>query len=104
MLAPLTGAFVPPLRLGDRDKEAMDIGEGSDISTSIGVPGAAGNCPAKVCARAKPPLALLFSGFMGSGESTESSVKSVVEGNSESPFVLTEHSGISFAIKDPEPK
>lgn len=60
ILLPLTGALVPPLRLGERDRDAMDIGDGSDISTSIGVPGATGVCPAKVCARAKPALALFF--------------------------------------------
>jgi hypothetical protein len=35
---PVLGAFVPPLRRGERESEAMEIGDGSDISTSIGVP------------------------------------------------------------------
>ena len=35
---PALGALVAPLRRGDNESEAMDIGEGSAISTSIGVP------------------------------------------------------------------
>ena len=103
MLLPLVGALVPPLRLGDRESDAMDIGDGSDISTSIGVPGTACSRPAKVCARAKAPLALFFRGCVGSGESMERSVRSVVEGKSVSPLVLTEHNGISLALNEPEP-
>ena len=38
ILRPVLGALVAPPRRGDSDSEAMEIGEGSAISTSIGVP------------------------------------------------------------------
>lgn len=100
MLRPALGAFVAPPRRGERDKDAIDIGEGSDISTSIGVPAPA----AYVCARPNGVLVLFLRGFMGSGESIESSVKSVDEGKSMSPLVLTDDRGMSLPSWEPEPE
>ena len=40
MLRPADGALVPPFRRGERESEAMEIGDGSAISMSIGVPAA----------------------------------------------------------------
>lgn len=92
ILRPALGALVPPLRLGEREREAIEIGDGSDISTSMGVPAWPANI---VCARPNGVRVLFLRGFVGSGESMESSVKSVDDGNSSPPLVLTDDNGIS---------
>ena len=95
---PALGAFVAPLRRGERESEAIDIGDGSDISTSIGVPAPPANI---VWARPNGVRVLFLSALTGSGESIDNSVKSVDEGKSISPFVLTDDNGISL-LSEPE--
>lgn len=87
-----------PLRRGERESEAMDMGDGSAISISIGVPANI------VWARPKGVLVLFLRALVGSGESIERSVRSVESGKSPSPLVLTEESGMSFPTKDPDPE
>lgn len=86
---PVLGALAPPFRRGDKANDAIDIGEGSAISTSIGVPANI------VWALPKGVRVLFFNAFTGSGDSIDNSVRSVVDGKSPSPFVLIEHNGIS---------
>jgi hypothetical protein len=71
MLRPVLGALVAPLRRGDSDKEAIEIGDGSAISMSIGVPANI------VWARPKGVRAVFLTNFAGSGESIDRSVSSV---------------------------
>jgi len=92
------GALVAPLRRGEREREAMEIGDGSAISISIGVPANI------VCARPNGVRALFLRAFVGSGESSDNSVRSVDDGKSQSPFVLTDDKGISFPAKGPDPE
>lgn len=88
----LTGwcGWAPPLRLGDRDRDAIDMGEGSPISTSMGVP------TNIVWALPKGVRVPFLTAFVGSGDSIDNSVRSVVDGKSPSPEVLTEQNGISL--------
>ena len=95
---PVLGAFVAPLRRGESERDAMEIGDGSAISTSIGVPANI------VCALPKGVRVLFFSAFVGSGELVDKSVRSVVDVKSESPLVLTDDSGISLHGIEPEPE
>ena len=75
MFLPVLGAFVTPFLRGDNAREAIEIGDGSAISISIGVPAGA---PANiVCARPKGVLVVFLIAFIGSGDSIETSVKSV---------------------------
>jgi hypothetical protein len=90
MFPPVLGAFTPPFRRGDRDNEAIEIGDGSAISMSIGVPANI------VCALPNGVRVLFFRTLAGSGESIDNSVISVVEGNSPSALVLTDDNGMSF--------
>jgi hypothetical protein len=92
------GALVPPLRRGDSESDAIEIGDGSAISISIGVPCP---CPANiVCARPNGVLVLFLRTLVGSGDSIDKSVSSVEDGKSDSPFVLTDDNGMSFALAE----
>ncbi len=53
MLDGLCGALVAALRRGERDSEAMVMGDGDAISMSMGVPAAWLGAANMVCARAK---------------------------------------------------
>ena len=58
------GALAPLFRRGDRDKEAIEIGDGSAISISMGVP-----CTLNmVCARENGVLVDFLNGLLGSGD------------------------------------
>lgn len=74
------------VRRGDNAKQAIDIGDGSAIWTSIGE-------SKFVRARDRGPRALLFGGVFDAtiGEdSTDKLLRSVVDGNSVSALVLTD--------------
>lgn len=82
LLFPLAAA----VRRGDNDKQAIDMGEGSAMWTSIGE-------SKFVRARDKGPRALLFGGVFEittGGESMAKLLRSVVDGKSVSALVLTD--------------
>ena len=80
-------AAVAPVRRGDSDRQAIDMGDGSPICTSIGESN---------CVRARlngVRLALLGAsklGFSREGESRERLLMSVVDGKSEEVLVPTD--------------
>ena len=79
------------VRRGDKEREAMDMGDGSTICTSDGDPSHS------VRDRLKGVREVFFDprDACALGEPTDSPVRSVVEGKSLSSFVLTEESGMS---------
>jgi hypothetical protein len=97
MLRPV-GALIAPFLLGDRESEAMDIGDGSAISISAGVPALCANI---VCARPKGVRAVLLRALGCSGESSSDRlVRSVADEKSASPLELTDDNPISVGTED----
>ena len=88
LLLGIPDVFAAAVRRGERERQAIDIGEGSTICTSIGE-----SNPVRALANA---VRVLFLGgvldWMTGGDSPERLLKSVNDGKSESVSVLTDES------------
>ena len=86
LLLGIVGALAATVRRGDRERQAMDMGDGSTIWTSMGE----SNC---VRARESGPRVRFLGGVLDSttgGESKERLLRSVIDGKSVSAAVLTD--------------
>lgn len=86
LLVEMVGAIAATLRRGDSERQAIDIGDGSTIWTSMGE----SKC---VRARESGPRARFLGGVLDSiagGESMERLLRSVIDGKSVPAAVLTD--------------